>query len=393
MKSMKAVFAHDHIFKEDIKGKYYTGACYNNSVWERYLKHFKKIKVIARLDKNKIGLNNEFNEFSLPGISFRAVPSLSSPVSQFKNKKAVIEILKDEIYKADVLIARLPSETGNSAIKLAREMGKPYLVEVVGCIWDSLWNYGNIKGKIYAPIALKKMQKNVRLAPYAIYVTNNFLQNRYPCYRKTEKISNEEIKDINQDSLQYRKERYSKNKRLNTIGMIGSLDNKIKGLEVAFKALKLLKDKNIDFNFRILGAGDQEPWKHLAKELGIESKIDFCGLLPGGDPVLRWLDDIDIYIQPSFQEGLPRAIIEAMSRGCPVIGSSAGGIPELIHPSMIHKPGNVDKLYSLIKETLINSNSLLSNAKINFKLSKEYLKDNLDRKRYGFLNSVFEKQN
>lgn len=37
---MKAVFAHDHIFKEDIEGNYYTGACYNNTVWRRYLRNF-----------------------------------------------------------------------------------------------------------------------------------------------------------------------------------------------------------------------------------------------------------------------------------------------------------------------------------------------------------------
>lgn len=385
---MKAVFTHDHIFREDTKGNYYTGACYNNSVWERYLKHFKNIKVIARLDNEKIGIRNEFNEFSLPGMSFTAVPSLSSPVSQFKNKKTVIEILKNEINKADVLIARLPSETGNQAIQLARIMDKPYLVEVAGCIWDSLWNYGNIQGKIYAPVALKKMQRNVRLAPYVIYVTNNFLQNRYPCYGQTEKISNVEIKEINQDSLYYRKDRYCKNERLNTIGMIGSLDNKIKGLEVAFKALKILNKKNIDFNFKILGAGDQEPWKHLAKELGIESKVDFCGLLPGGNPVLKWLDDIDIYIQPSYQEGLPRAVIEAMSRGCPVIGSSAGGIPELINKEFIHKPGEFKKLASLLEIMLFQIEIANKEATRNTDNALYYIKDTLDDKRYCFINKI-----
>src|SRR5699024_9699785 len=216
-------------------------------------------------------------------------------------------IVKEELEKADALIARLPSETGNIAIQQAKKMNKPYLVEVVGCVWDSLWNYGSIQAKLYAPIAMKKMKKNVENAPYVIYVTNKFLQKRYPTKGKTENISNVEIGDVSQNSLETRIDRYNKNKKLITIGMIGSLDNKIKGLDIAFKALGNLKEMNIKFQFEILGDGDQRPWQTMAREIGIEDKVKFCGVLPGGEPVLKWLDRIDLYIQPSYQEGLPRA--------------------------------------------------------------------------------------
>src|SRR5699024_750148 len=187
---MKAVFAHDHIFKKDIKDNYYTGACYNNTVWKRYLKHFKTIKVVARVDKYLVSENDNFNKFNMPGMSFQAVPSLSGPLSQFKNKGIAMSILKKAIKNSDVLIARLPSETGNLAIKIAKKLKKPYLVEVVGCVWDSLWNYGNLQAKVYAPLAYSRMKRNVKYAPNAVYVTNKFLQNRYPCNGNTENISN-----------------------------------------------------------------------------------------------------------------------------------------------------------------------------------------------------------
>src|SRR5699024_9667719 len=102
--------------------------------------------------------------------------------------------------------------------------------------------------------------------------------------------------------------------------------------------------------FEILGDGDQSSWKLLAKELGIEDNVKFKGVLPGGKPVLSWLESIDVYIQPSFQEGLPRAVIEAMSQGCPVVGSNAGGIPELIQDEYIHDMGDYEELSSLLKE-------------------------------------------
>src|SRR5699024_10285872 len=148
--------------------------------------------------------NNTYNNFDLEETKFVSVPSIAGPLNILKNKSAVSKIVKEELEKADALIARLPSETGNIAIQQAKKMNKPYLVEVVGCVWDSLWNYGSIQAKLYAPIAMKKMKKNVENAPYVIYVTNKFLQKRYPTKGKTENISNVEIGDVSQNSLETR---------------------------------------------------------------------------------------------------------------------------------------------------------------------------------------------
>ena len=48
------------------------------------------------------------------------------------------------------------------------------------------------------------------------------------------------------------------------------------------------------------------------------------------DKVFEWLDTIDLYVQPSLTEGMPRAAIEAMSRGCPVVVSDVGGLKNLV---------------------------------------------------------------
>ena len=51
-----------------------------------------------------------------------------------------------------------------------------------------------------------------------------------------------------------------------------------------------------------------------------------------------------VYIQPSRIEGLPRALIEAMSRGCACVGSSVGGIPELLNNQYIHEVNDYNSL-------------------------------------------------
>ena len=62
---------------------------------------------------------------------------------------------------------------------------------------------------------------------------------------------------------------------------------------------------------------------------------------------------MDIYIQPSLTEGLPRALLEAMGRGCPAIASQVGGISELLEASCLHRPGDAEGLARLLKQALL----------------------------------------
>lgn len=71
------------------------------------------------------------------------------------------------------------------------------------------------------------------------------------------------------------------------------------------------------------------------KQLPIVNKVKFLGLLDIED-VNKYLEKIDIYIQPSRTEGLSRALVEAMSRGCFCIASKVGGNPELIEEKYLY---------------------------------------------------------
>ena len=134
----------------------------------------------------------------------------------------------------------------------------------------------------------------------------------------------------------------------------------------------------------------QKSGEELAKELNIRDKIEFCGVLPGGEPVFKWLDKMDLYIQPSFQEGLPRAVIEAMSRGCPIVGSSAGGIPELIDKSCVHKPGDYNGLADSIERIIMDNDYSMMLTEMNLNTSEKYKKSFLDEERNKFWNSFVE---
>lgn len=84
-----------------------------------------------------------------------------------------------------------------------------------------------------------------------------------------------------------------------------------------------------DLELTIGGNGEVDRAQELARELGISNRVHFAGWVSGDDKV-RLLREADIYVLPSYNEGLPVSILEAMSWGVPVISTRVGGIPELI---------------------------------------------------------------
>ena len=83
------------------------------------------------------------------------------------------------------------------------------------------------------------------------------------------------------------------------------------------------------------------------------------------------LESIDIYIQPSKQEGLPRALIEAMSMGVPALGSTAGGTPELLEEVFIFNKGDPAEIADRILKLNVKE-VLLEQAKRNYYYVEKY---------------------
>ncbi|MFX3635795.1 MAG: glycosyltransferase [Candidatus Pristimantibacillus sp.] len=392
---MKVVWAHDHTFYFNESGKFFSGGKLPYAVWERYLGVFDGITVACRGKKTSADADMSGKTISSgPNVDFLVLPSLSNPVNKLTKRGYIEQTLRESIGKADAVIARLPSEIGAEAIRVARSLGKPYAIEVVACAWDGLWNYGNLQGRLYAPFALMQTRVIAKSAPYALYVTEQFLQNRYPCAGgHTESCSNVEIPETSDDVLARRLERIQSVGGVAplTIGLIGSLNGRTKGIDIAMKAIaKVRPYLPPSVKFRVLGDGDSARWQALADKLGIGNVVSFEGVLPSGGAVLEWLDGVDLYVQPSYQEGLPRATIEAMSRGCPVLGSTAGGIPELIHESCLHRPGQVGQLAEQLKRAVTDRAWIKEQAERNFGRSKFYTKTKLDAKRQAFWQSFGE---
>ena len=141
------------------------------------------------------------------------------------------------------------------------------------------------------------------------------------------------------------------------------------------------------FEYQMVGFGDQTRLKAIIKENDVEDRVKFMGSMTH-EQVFEWLDTIDIYVQPSRQEGLPRALIEAMSRGLPSIGAHTGGIPELIIPERVfsNTNKNIDEICKLLKG--FSKEVMLEDANRNFYEAKKYVINKITRRRNTLLDEI-----
>ena len=273
---------------------------------------------------------------------------------------------------------------GLLGLKIAKKNNIPYAIEVVGCANDSYRLYGGLKGLLVSYPMFYLTKKNVWHSDNVLYVTSSFLQGRYPSKAKNQiNCSNVEI--VIEDKVLDKRMRFMDQSKDNIIlGMIGALGSRYKGFDTAIKAISNLVDLgHKEYYLEIVGGGDSIEIVNLIDQYNVSKYVRIVGTLPHPDGIFSWLDSIDIYLHPSRVEGLPRALIEAMSRACPCIGANVGGIPELLEENFLHEKDDYNRLSELVFK-LKERNIAKEQSFNNLKKSNEYSKHNLDQKRTKF---------
>jgi glycosyltransferase involved in cell wall biosynthesis len=169
-----------------------------------------------------------------------------------------------------------------------------------------------------------------------------------------------------------------------------------KAQDVLVDAAELVLKKHPNVYFELIGrviSGQEEyaqKVSRLIQKAEIEKNVHMIGALPYRD-VISKLVDCDIFVFPSRAEVMPRALIEAMLAGKPVVASGVDGILDLIENKktgiLVH-PGNVDELAGAICE-LIDAPALAEGLGL---AGKEYVRDYCSPERVGRLFREFYNQ-
>ena len=126
---------------------------------------------------------------------------------------------------------------------------------------------------------------------------------------------------------------------------------------------------------RIGGNKNEELLLSEIREHGLEDIVKFEGWV-GGEKKLQLLNWSDIFILPSFNEGLPISILEAMSYGQPIISTAVGGIPEVVENGIngiIVTPGNDDEIYASMMFYVQNKDCVIEHGLESKKRVESYM--------------------
>lgn len=176
---------------------------------------------------------------------------------------------------------------------------------------------------------------------------------------------------------------------------VGRLNFK-KGLRELLIAGKNLLSKGYKLRIRLVGDGkDREEIKKLAKDLGIDSRVEFVGWVPVGLQLQKEYRSANLFLLPSYSEGSPKVVIEAMANGLPVVATNVGNVPYLVEhqqTGLVIPSRNVRALENTIETLLSNETMRQHMAKAALSRAREFTIE-AERKcvaeaflRFGLLN-------
>lgn len=241
-------------------------------------------------------------------------------------------------------------------------------------------------GKLIALPSYITMKNIVKNSKYNVYVTSDFLQKRYPSEGKNTNCSNVALTEFDEKVLENRLRTIEDKEKTDkiVIGTTAAVNIRYKGQQYVIQALGKLKKQGItNYEYHLVGGGNQTYLKEIAEKNDVIDQVRFLGPMSHNN-VFEWLQTIDLYVQPSRQEGLPRALIEAMSRAIPAFGARTAGIPELLDNAFVfsNTRKNVDEIIKILKS--FDKETLSIQARRNFEESKKYRREVIEERRKIF---------
>ena len=356
---MDLLYVYDDKIACDRDGNYYTGSAFSQEIFDRYLAQFDTLTLLMRrapVSPDDVQTLTRMNRLTDARIRVVFYPDRRESLRAFLSLQRRREIRQ-------IITRSITSESGTIAARFCRRIGKPFLAEAVGCPWDSLTHH-SLRGKVLAPDAWLRMRWCMRHAPYAVYVTNAFLQRRYPTRGISAAVSDVELAPADAAVLARRLEKIRTHSGKFVLGTAAAVN-------VAFKGQRYVIDALVSGLSR----------RELAQRLGVAEQVVFAGSLPH-DAVFSWLDGLDLYIQPSTVEAMPRALIEAMSRSLPCLASEVGAMPELLGDACIFAKKDVRGIVRLLDAC--TPERMAAMAECNFAAAQAFEKETLARKRTQF---------
>lgn len=386
---MKVVVTLEYRFDRTPDGRVWTQTTFPYSFWTRYLEVFDCVSVVARTC-DVPSVPSDWQRADGEGVSFAPIPYYIGPWQYLRKARQVKQAARNAVSPDDAVILRLSSQIASCIQPMLCKKRHPYGVEIVADPYD-VFAPGSIRHPLRPLFRWwfpRDLRRECQEACAAAYVTKEALQKRYPCPNLSIGVSDVEILE---NSLVVAPRPLRGETGIFTLLFVGSLAQLYKAPNILIEAVAICMQEGLNIELIMVGDGQyRAELEEQAKALGLGKRVSFLGQLPSGDAVRTQFDRADLFILPSYQEGLPRAMVEAMARALPCIGSTVGGIPELLPDEDMVSPGDVAALASKIREVVTDPDRMARMSTRNLEKAKEYTDEVLRQQRLIFYRYVRE---
>lgn len=374
-------------FFVDDEGVGYTDTSYEYAFWGRYLTMFETVTIIARaLRVSKSEVQEGWKKVTGARVRLQPLPYYHGLLALGRRLPMVLRAVS-KISRGSVgpTIFRMPSLLGAFFFLVKPRLHRaPYAVEMVGdseAVFSTLHKAARPIGRVFT----KRVKKILSNASAVVYVEPRVLPEKYPNHAGRSFV----ISDIELGKAFFKSNPREYTQPTTHFISIGSLDRLYKGPDVVLKALAILKSKGIICHFTWVGDGVMKAGvERMAVELGVADMVAFVGSISDREVLQRKLEKADIFVLASRTEGMPRALIEAMAKGLPCIGSAVGGIPSLLEDDSLFQSGDSQELAALMQALASDPERLTQQSARNLQLAREFRDEKLDAERREFFTAV-----
>ena len=381
---MDVVVALEFSFYRTPDGKVFSQNIFGYSFWQRYLEAFERIKIGAAVH-NVASVPDNWVRADGDDVVFTDLPHHPVFLRYLVNRGKLKRTARLLLNGGNAVILRVPTIIANIFIPLLRQTGQPYGLEVTTDP-HGFYSPGSIEHPLRPLIRgyfTHHLRKQCAGAYATAYATKNVLQARYPPGGLTTHYSNVELSKSDIVTEQYNAGKYDQ--KSYRIIFVGNLLNFVKAPDVLLKAVSLCVQRGKNIQLYMIGDGQKRTEvEKIAEDLSLSNRVNFLGNVSSKKAIFEELDKSDLFVLPSRTETIPRAMVEAMARGLPSIGSQVGGIPELLAREDLFPPDNECALADKIIEVLSDSDRMSRMSARNIETAGNYCNEVLDKKRIEF---------
>lgn len=287
-------------------------------------KYFNSVYVIS---PQPIGYRRELRDYSCENVKVYYPRFFHVPIELFRKRlgdnffKAALRAIKRARLEFDLIHAHFTWPSGYAGVRLSKEFNVPVVITIHENRDWFLKEYNSNNGKIYwtwrsATVLIRVNKVDIPLLkkfnPNVYSIPNGFDPNR--------------LRVMSRDEARRALGLLTDGK------LIFSLGNLIerKGFQYLITAMKEIVKVRRDVMCFIGGSGPlKKELERLIKRLGLQDHIKLLDSVPD-DELKYWMNAADLFVLPSLSEGNPTVMFEALGVGLPFIGTTVGGVPEII---------------------------------------------------------------